>query len=536
MAHKKSSSPSGNTSKGRRTTATIDLKATEVTENKRDNTDNAKSAAKPAEKPKVSPQTPPTTPSHTGGKSSASASSSDNASNKKSSTSTPPPKKPINTDTKATSKLSNPASGFTGHIFSGLAGGAMALLGILGFPALWHRHNVNQHGASEGSAGLPPQVISRIDTLEQRINALPKNAKENVQPVPTGEFNKQLEKLTSLAAGLQKLEIENADLRARTNTTEKGLAAVARKDIPDEIKERLHRFEKTISALASSAENPAQSNIGEIAALVGRINEFESMLDIKVEAIRKTITNELTATAPDTASPEIIENLNSKNQQLASEIEAVKKDALNDRKQFSANAESIAKITDETKNLQQQLSASNSTSQSLLSQLETLKSNTSNLVKNLEKNNSVKTEMATLSEKLTSLTDKIEIINRHQNQQRQNASNVLLSLELADLKRAIEQGQPFTDQLNQVKQLAGDNMGIAALDQYKDREVLSTKELTNSFRKIAGRLLTQIRQIARTALCSAKYWQMPKASSVSERLVKQLATQQRQFSLAWKHD
>ena len=468
MAHKKSSSPLGNKPKGRRTTATLDLKATEVTENKPENPDKAKSSA-----------------SSVNQKSSA----SDSSVNKKSSTSTPPPKKPNNTDAKALKNSSKAGSGFTGHIFSGLAGGAMALLGILGFQH-YGIGTMSTNGASEGSSSLPSQIVSRIDTLEQRINALPKTATEKIQPVPTGEFNKQLEKLTSIEAGLQKLEIENAELRARTNAAEKGLAAVAGKDIPDEIKERLHRFEKTISALASSAENPAQSNIGEIAALVGRINEFEAMLDTKVEAIRKTITNDLVATAPDTASPEIIENLTAKNQQLAGEIETLREEALNDRKQFAADAENITKIADEIKNLQQKISASNNTSQSLLSQLEALKSNTRNLEKNLVKNDNVKTEMAALSENLKALTDKIEIVNRHQNQQRQNASNVLLSLELADLKRAIEQGKPYTDQLNQVKQLAGNTTGLAALDQYKNQEVLSTKALTKSFRKIANRLLT----------------------------------------------
>jgi hypothetical protein len=69
-----------------------------------------------------------------------------------------------------------------------------------------------------------------------------------------------------------------------------------------------------------------------------------------------------------------------------------------------------------------------------------------------------------------------------------NASRIVLTLELANLKRAIDRGEAYGEELARVRKVAG-TLNLASLERYKLEGVATPAELAKSFRKSANAML-----------------------------------------------
>src|SRR5262249_4172982 len=70
-----------------------------------------------------------------------------------------------------------------------------------------------------------------------------------------------------------------------------------------------------------------------------------------------------------------------------------------------------------------------------------------------------------------------------------NATQMLLALELANLKRAIDRGEGYADELARVKKLAGFSANFAGLERHMQEGAPPVQELAKSFRKVADAML-----------------------------------------------
>jgi hypothetical protein len=70
-----------------------------------------------------------------------------------------------------------------------------------------------------------------------------------------------------------------------------------------------------------------------------------------------------------------------------------------------------------------------------------------------------------------------------------NATRVVLSLELSNLKRAIERGDSFATELAAAKKVAGDRLNLARFDRFAKEGLPPLSELAKSFRKAANAML-----------------------------------------------
>lgn len=70
-----------------------------------------------------------------------------------------------------------------------------------------------------------------------------------------------------------------------------------------------------------------------------------------------------------------------------------------------------------------------------------------------------------------------------------SAAHMLLALELASLKRAIDRGESFSDELARAKKVAGASLNLAPLERHMREGVPTTQELVQSFRKTANAML-----------------------------------------------
>ena len=527
MAQKKSPPPSDNQSKGRRPTATIDLKATEVTEKV-----EAKAEAKTEDKTKSQTKTndgappkadhkktapsagKPGTPTKAPGNASLNAakeaakSSAPNTDKSK----TTPPKKTTAQSTngspanpKSGSKSSG-GGGFAGHMISGITGGALALLGTIGLQNYMPNAS-NNNASTDGTPAIQTtelttkisaelndklrgELNARIDTLEERLNALPKTTPSAAMPSGASTTDRNFQDLGEIKTALENLQTTNAELRARTLSAEQTLSELTTPDIPDEIKTRLKRFEETIAAMAGAANNPDDSTVGEIAALVGRINDFESMLDGKITDMRKSIATELksaTDASVNASSLNAIDALKAQSNQLGLIIEELKTDLQRDLKSTDKN---IADVKSASQELQQKINGAASGLKALSTRFETLQQGLNDREKLLAKTDSVKADMAAVSTRLDAFSSKLDDINRREEAQRKNATNVLLSLELANLKRAVSSGLPYATELEEIGRIAGETVDLSSLENYKNQTVLSEAALKQSFRNITGDILS----------------------------------------------
>jgi len=70
-----------------------------------------------------------------------------------------------------------------------------------------------------------------------------------------------------------------------------------------------------------------------------------------------------------------------------------------------------------------------------------------------------------------------------------NATQMLLALELANLKRAVDRGEGYAEELTRVKKLAGFSANFAALERHMQEGAPPVQELAKSFHKVSNAML-----------------------------------------------
>jgi hypothetical protein len=70
-----------------------------------------------------------------------------------------------------------------------------------------------------------------------------------------------------------------------------------------------------------------------------------------------------------------------------------------------------------------------------------------------------------------------------------NATRMLLALELANLKRAIDRSEGFAEELARAKKLGGSSVNLTGLERYSQEGAPAPQDLANAFRKVADAML-----------------------------------------------
>jgi hypothetical protein len=103
---------------------------------------------------------------------------------------------------------------------------------------------------------------------------------------------------------------------------------------------------------------------------------------------------------------------------------------------------------------------------------------------------------AAKSSDLTPLVDRVATLDRElqgflktEADRTANTSRVVLSLELANLKRAIERGDGYAGELAAVKKAAGDKLSLTVFERYASEGLPTASDLAKSFRKVANAML-----------------------------------------------
>ena len=98
-------------------------------------------------------------------------------------------------------------------------------------------------------------------------------------------------------------------------------------------------------------------------------------------------------------------------------------------------------------------------------------------------------DFAPLATKLGVLEKDAQTLVKGEAERAAGASQMLLALELASLKRAVERGEGYAEELARAKKLAGSTINLAPLERSMREGVPTLQELTASFRGVANAML-----------------------------------------------
>jgi hypothetical protein len=94
-------------------------------------------------------------------------------------------------------------------------------------------------------------------------------------------------------------------------------------------------------------------------------------------------------------------------------------------------------------------------------------------------------DVASLESKLANLSTELQAVQKTEGDRSANAARALLSLELASLKRVMDRGEPFANELAAVRRASAGKLDLKPLESYMREGVPTLADINKSFRKIA---------------------------------------------------
>lgn len=365
------------------------------------------------------------------------------------------------------------------HLVAGLAGGFLALLGA--------DTVAPQMGLKIG--GPSPQVT---DALRARLDAVEKT----VSSVTSGNDADIAEKLASNAAKLQKLEGLEARVAALSEGQSKldsETAALAKRvteapagsSTPDP---RIDELQQRLALLTKAAEgSQGGASIPQLAALTGKLTDLESTLANQLDSLRKSVSQEIETRVAKAA--EASEAAQSGTQRIDRELADVKTEA-------ARTTQRIETLKADNQRFSDTLAAVQSETGKLASEIEATKSDVAQRFKAVASPADVAAAVAPVKEKLSAIESRVEKVVTAEEGRKANAERIVLSLELANLKRAVDRGLGFGDELAQVQKAAGGKLDLSALQKHKTDGVPTLSDLQKNFRHVAHQIIDAASQPA----------------------------------------
>lgn len=125
----------------------------------------------------------------------------------------------------------------------------------------------------------------------------------------------------------------------------------------------------------------------------------------------------------------------------------------------------------------------------LASGLDVIKGDIAARFKAAAKPEDIATAIAPVAGKVAALEANVTGVVSSEESRKSNAERIVLSLELANMKRAIDRGQGYAEELAQVQKAAAGKINLAALEKYKTEGVPTLTELQKSFRPLTHRMI-----------------------------------------------
>jgi hypothetical protein len=372
---------------------------------------------------------------------------------------------------------------FFSLLTAGVVGGFLALLGA------------DTLGPQLEELGLPVgngAAQQATNDLKARLLALEKSQ----QSVGSAKDADLTEKLAAANARLAKLEALDGKLIAVTEAQAKLQAdaqAMAKKlgeaPVGDGAADaRVAKLEQQLSLLANAADgSKGAAAIPQLAAVTGKVADLESTLANQIASLRKNVSEEIDTRIARTA--EASEAARSGTQRIDREMADVKTEGARINQRLEAMKAEAQRLADTLRVVQEETGK-------VATAVEALKGDVAQKFKTVAKPEDVSSAIAPVSSKLATLEKSVESVVTAEDNRKANAERIVLSLELANLKRVVERGLAYSDELAQVKKAAAGKVDLAALDKYKTEGVTTLPELQKAFQPLSYAMIDAATQPA----------------------------------------
>lgn len=361
---------------------------------------------------------------------------------------------------------------FVSHTVAGLIGGFLALLGA---------------DTIAPQLGLPlrPSNTEVTEQLSQRLASLESAAKSQAQAGVGAKLTAALDGMSQRVAELEqikervaKLGEDHSQLRSDADVLKEKVAATpppaSQAAVPDP---RIAKLEEQL-ALMSQASNSgsAAGALPELAAVTGKIRDLESTIANQIDALRKGVSADLDSRMGKAA--EAAEAARSGTQRIDRELADVKTDAVRIGQRIEALKADNQRFSETLHVVQEETGK-------ISSGLDAMKVDIDARFKSAAKPDDVSHAVAPVMAKIAALESSVASVVTAEESRKANAERIVLSLELANLKRVIDRGLGFAEELAQVKKSAGGKVDLATLEQYKAEGVPTLTALQSGFKPLA---------------------------------------------------
>ncbi|KAB2850580.1 MAG: hypothetical protein F9K44_04420 [Hyphomicrobiaceae bacterium] len=346
-------------------------------------------------------------------------------------------------------------------------------------------------------AGLDRQAADRIAKLERAV------AERRTSPAEAQQLQKLTQQVSAANQRVDQLEQKNAQLAdlaiglqklgADTKAIELKLGQKPEADA--ETAQRFARLEETLKGLAAVAQTPQGQQVPEIARLSAKLNDLETaMLGLKKSLAPELMAEVGTQTQAavearlaearksEARTGELIDQLKNVNTKITTELEAIKTGE-------AKLVQLMDSIRAETAKLDQSLTKARADTGSLKADIDALRSEMTAQLKNYSRPSDIKTAFEPFEKRLGEIDQRLASVVRAETERQTSAQRILVALELGNLKRALDAGRPFAQELAQVERVAKGKIDLAPLKPQADKGVPTIAALQAKFSDVVAQVL-----------------------------------------------
>jgi hypothetical protein len=447
------------TSSIKRPHATIDLKATEiVTPNpnaaKPSTTTGPAATVANAAKVEIKPTSVPS------GASTANTapSAASNASQTKSTTTNTASAAAATAARGVTPTAQSQPSGMASLLGAGLVGGILSLVGstfALPFLGLGDTAATSQEPS--------PAVARRLGALEQSIRDRAAQPATAEAAAKVAQAEARIAKLEEQARGL-------LEAQGRLVESNKDLSGKLGKASNDDATARIVKLEEQLTTIAAAASDPQKTGrVPQLAQITGKLSDLETALTTATTTLRRDVTKDVESRM--IAANEASEAARSGTQRIDRDLAGIKTES--------------ARLGQRTQAIELNLKSLGDDTGTIKTTLESLRGDLVSRAKPAD----VQSALAPVAAKIASLEKNVQGVVKSEQDRNVNAERIVLSLELANLKRALDRGGKFTSELSAVKKVAGTTLDLSTLEAIQNEGVATLPALTTEFRSLANTML-----------------------------------------------
>jgi hypothetical protein len=354
----------------------------------------------------------------------------------------------------AETKVVEKRGAFISHLAAGIVGGVLALSA-----AEWVLPQL-------GLEGDTSRLADDTAALSQRLAVVEKSATQNANPALSAIEGR----IANLEKTVQAIPAVTESQHRLVAETKAALASAASDAGSPQLIERLGKVEDKLKALADAGANdPNSGRIEQLAALTGKVSDLETGLATQLAALRRSIAKDVESRT-----------------QVATQVsEAAQSSALRTDNDVAAVKTDMARLTERIETAQ--VASDNVTADAKLALQEAgqLKTDFESLRAATAKPADVAAAVAPIAERTATLEKSVQEVMQGDSARKESAERVVLALELQNLKRALDNGQKYAAELDEVKKVAGNRLDLTALTRLQDEGAPSLADLTKEFRVAA---------------------------------------------------